>query len=87
MSDVQNRLQQELTPEQVAKQISAMRDSVWAIEDAAAKDPLTESATKTIERNVSHLELMMAKDHIANSGQDLSDITAAIAAGRAKLPA
>lgn len=84
---VEDRLQEEMTPEKVARQISAMRDSVWAIEDAAAKDPLTESAIKTIERNVGHLELMMEKDHIKNSGQDLSDITAAIAAGRAKLPA
>jgi hypothetical protein len=72
-----------LTPEQVAKQISALRDSVWVITTTIAKPTLTESDRKTIERNVSHLELMMGKAHITAAGADLSDVTAAIAAGKA----
>jgi hypothetical protein len=74
-----------LTPEQVAQTISAMRDSVWVINDEIAKDPPSDNKRDNIQRNVSHLELMMGKDFIINSGDNLADITAAIAAGNAAL--
>jgi hypothetical protein len=70
------------TPEQIAGAISAMRDSVWAITDAMEKTP-SEETLGTVGRNVAHLELMMGKEEITGFGEDLSDVTEAIAAGRA----
>ena len=74
------------TAEQVAQQISAMRDSVWVIDDTVDNnETLNEEHMDRIRANVGHLELMMGKDHIANADDDLSDITAAIAKGKAAL--
>lgn len=74
------------TAEEVASQISAMRDSVWAIDDTIENNrTLEEKHMNNISRNVRHLELMMSKDHIANADDDLSDITAAITKGKAAL--
>jgi uncharacterized protein with PhoU and TrkA domain len=74
------------TAEQVAQQIRAMRDSVWVIDDTVDNnETLSEQHMDRIRANVGHLELMMGKDHIANAGDDLSDITAAIAKGKTAL--
>ena len=74
---------EELTEEQkVARHISAMGDSVTVINQAIEKGEHSENVHKRIEANVSHLELMIGKDMIANSGQDLSAFTTAIVAGR-----
>lgn len=75
-----------LTPEEVAQQISAMRDSVWVIDDTVDNnETLEQEHTDRIRANVGHLELMMGKDHIINAGDDLSDITAAITKGKTAL--
>jgi len=75
------------TPEEVAQQISAMRDSVWVIDDTVDNnETITEELVQRLNANIGHLELMMGKDYIMNSGDDLSDITAAIAKGKAALP-
>lgn len=72
-----------LTPEQkIAAAISAMRDSVWAINDAMAKEPSVETLG-VVGRNVGHLELQMSNEDITGFGEDLSDVTAAITAGQA----
>ena len=74
------------TTEQIAQQISAMRDSVWVIDDTVDNnETLEEEHLDRIRANVGHLELMMGKDHIANADDDLSDITAAIAKGKTAL--
>ena len=74
------------TAEQVAQQISAMRDSVWVIDDTVDNnETLTEEHLDRIRANVGHLELMMGKDHIANADDDLSDITTAITKAQAAL--
>jgi hypothetical protein len=79
---------EELTEEQkVARHISAMGDSVTVINEAIEKGDHSENAHKRIEANVSHLELMIGKDMIANSGQDLTAFTAAIAAGKSFIAA
>lgn len=79
---------EELTEEQkVARHISAMGDSVTVINEAIEKGDNSENAHKRIEANVSHLELMIGKDMIANSGQDLTAFTAAIAAGKSFIAA
>jgi hypothetical protein len=75
---------EELTEEQkVARHISAMGDSVTLINQAIEKGDHAENVHRRIEANVSHLQLMISKDMIANSGQDLGAFTAAITAGRA----
>jgi hypothetical protein len=74
------------TAEQVARQIRAMRDSAWVINDTVgSNETLDEEHMKLIRVNVDHLELMMGKDRIANADDDLSDITAAITIGKAAL--
>jgi hypothetical protein len=69
------------TAEEIRGAISAMRDSVWVITDEMTKE-VSKEVINTIERNVGHLELMMSKESITGSGEDLSDITAAINAGK-----
>ncbi len=81
-----------LTPEQrIANTIRAARDSVWVINNelanfAANNNVLTEEMQGNIQRNVEHLEIVMTREGIADSSEDLSDLTNAIAAGRAVLP-
>lgn len=78
-----------MTLEEIQGTIKAARDSVWVIEDSLQQ--LTEGAEPSdeiknaIDRNVSHLKLVVANTEITNSGEDISDINAAITAGEAKL--
>jgi hypothetical protein len=77
------------TLEQIQATIRAARDSVWVIADqieklAAGATPDT-NIQGNIERNVSHLELVVADAEIANSGENISDLVAAIASGKEKL--
>jgi hypothetical protein len=77
------------TLEEIQSTIRAARDSVWVITDqieklAAGETPDT-NIQGNIERNVSHLELVVADTKIVNSGENISDLVAAIASGREKL--
>lgn len=77
------------TLEQIQGTIRAARDSVWVIEDSIQK--LTSGAAATeelkgnIDRNVSHLKLVVANPEVIASGENISDLQAAIIAGEAKL--
>lgn len=51
----------ELTPEQVAKSVSAAYDSVALIAELKAKGTLTEEETATLVRNEEHIRIMMGK--------------------------
>jgi len=53
----------EITPEQIAKNYASALDSVNLIKELRAKETLTEDEEKTIQRNVEHLEIMLAKDY------------------------
>jgi len=53
----------EITTEQIAKNYAAALDSVNLITELKAKETLTEDEEKTIQRNVEHLEIMLAKDY------------------------
>jgi hypothetical protein len=68
--------------QQIARTISAMRDSVWVVNSEIQKTPSIE-VIESIQRNVIHLELEMSDENVTGSGEDLSDVTAAIAAGKA----
>jgi hypothetical protein len=81
MSNKRSSINEPSSPEQIARTISSMRDSVWAINDAMEKTPSRETLG-TVERNVAHLELMMSKEEIAEFGEDLSDVTEAITTGK-----
>ena len=58
---------EELTEEQIAKSISAAYDSVNLINELKAKTDLTEDENATIDRNVEHLRIMLAKEWFANA--------------------
>ena len=53
----------ELTAEQIAQNYSASLDSVNLINELMALDLRNEEETATVDRNVEHLELMVAKDY------------------------
>ncbi len=78
-----------MTQEEIQGTIKAARDSVWVVNDSLEK--LTNGAEATseikgnIDRNVSHLKLVVGNLEIANSGEDISDLYQAITDGEAKL--
>lgn len=73
---------EELTEAQkVERQISAMGDSVDLINRLVAGGKHTQDVHDTIDRNVRHLELMVAKDNIKGAGQSLKAFTDAIKVG------
>ena len=53
----------EITTEQIAKNYASALDSVNLIKELREKETLTEDDEKTIQRNVEHLEIMLAKDY------------------------
>lgn len=82
-------MKEPMTFEQIAETVRAARDSVWVVNDELEKlannQPWNNERKGNIERNVAHLELVMSNSEISNSGLDLSDLTAAINAGKAEL--
>jgi len=69
--------------------IRAARDSVWVIEDSIEKlttgaDP-TKELYDNIERNVSHLKLVVSSQEIVDSDEDITDLEEAILIGETKL--
>ena len=64
------------TPEQIAQHYKAMLDSVNLINDIISQD----GDKATVDRNVEHLELMIAKDFWTT--EDMAPVNAAIAAGK-----
>lgn len=77
------------TEQEILQTIKAARDSVWVIEDTIAQLDAGKTATEDrkgdIERNVGHLKIIVADKEIAESGNDISDLEAAIVTGEAKL--
>lgn len=53
---------EELTQEQIEKNVSAAFDSVNLINELRQKETLTEEEQDTITRNQQHLEIMLKKD-------------------------
>ena len=71
------------TEEQLAQDYSAMGDSVALITDIIAGDSMAEEDAEDrqgcVDRNVQHLELMVAKDDWGS--EDMTAANAAISAG------
>jgi len=72
------------TTEQLAQDYSAMGDSVALINAIIAGDSMAEEAAEDrqdcVDRNVAHLEIMVAKDDWGN--EDMAAANAAITAGK-----
>jgi hypothetical protein len=73
----------QLTPERIAKHYSACLDSVMVINDAIADPEKYAGDDTVVQRNVTHLEGMRAADFWTD--EDMAPIDAAIAAGNAAL--
>ena len=75
----------EITAEDIAQHYSAMGDSVTLINDIIAGDAMADddAADKQacVDRNVEHLEIMVAKDFWTS--EDMTAVNAAITAGKA----
>ena len=74
----------ELTTEQIAQNYTAMGHSVQLITDVIAGNAMAEddAADKQdcVDRNVEHLEIMVAKDYWTS--EDMTAVNAAITAGQ-----
>ena len=75
----------EITAEQIAQHYSAMGDSVGLINDIIAGTAMADddAADKQdcVDRNVEHLEIMVAKDFWTD--ESMTGVNAAITAGKA----
>ena len=72
-----------ITTEQIAQNYSAAGDSVTLINQLVAIETLTDEQKDTVDRNVQHLEIMVAKDYWTS--EDLAPFNSAITAGKAKI--
>ena len=68
-----------MTSEEIAHHYSAAMDSVNLINALVAQESLTDDEQDTIDRNVAHLKIMVAKDYWTT--EDLTPFNDAIAAG------
>ena len=75
----------DLTTEQIAQHYTAMGHSVALINDIIAGDAMsgdtTEDKQDCVDRNVAHLEIMVAKDFWTD--EDMTETNDAIVAGKA----
>jgi hypothetical protein len=73
---------EEITAEQVAQDIKALGDSVTLIDAILAQDVRTEEDDDTVARNVQHIEIMLAKEHIKKSNVGLKPFQDAVKRGK-----
>ena len=75
---------EELTTEEIAQHYSAMGDSVSLINGIIAgtemADESAEDKQACVDRNVAHLEIMVAKDYWTD--EDMTAVNSAITAGQ-----
>jgi len=67
------------TAEEIAQHYSAAMDSVNLINDLMAQDSRTTEEQDTVDRNVDHLQIMVAKNFWTT--EDLTPLNNAITAG------
>jgi hypothetical protein len=80
--------QDELTDAQRAEnQVRSAMDSVNLINQLIATGSKAERDLNTIRRNVEHLKIVVARDVVKNSTEDLAPLNAAAAAGDTYLAA
>jgi hypothetical protein len=75
------------TPEEVNQMFKAMDDSVWVIDNKIENGPYEfqtqAEANAEVDRNVGHLELMLSKSYIQESGHELATYEVAVTDGKA----
>jgi len=77
------RLGAELTDaDKAAKQVGTAMDSVTLINNLIAAGSRSEQELKTVSRNVEHLKIVINRDVVKNSTEDLAPLNAAIEAGQ-----
>jgi len=73
------------TAEEIASSYSAALDSVSLINGEKSEGQSNEDWKEALQRNVDHLEIMVAKTYWTS--EDLGPLNAAIASGKAKIAA
>jgi hypothetical protein len=68
--------------DKAAKQVGTAMDSVTLINNLIAAGGRSEQELKTISRNVEHLKIVINRDVVKNSTEDLAPLNAAIEAGQ-----
>ena len=58
---------EELTQEQIERNISAAYDSVSLINELNSKEVLTEKEADSKDRNIEHIKIMLSKEWFANA--------------------
>ena len=80
-------MENEITAEEIAQHYSAMGDSVdlinGIIDGSKMADDTQEDKNDCVDRNVRHLEIMVAKDFWTS--EDMTDANSAISAGQTYL--
>ena len=76
-------MEDQLTPERIAKHYSACLDSVWVVNDAIANPDKYTGDDTVIQRNVQHLEGMLSADFWTT--EDMGPIESAISLGKANI--
>ncbi len=71
-------MENQITPEEIAKHYAAAMDSVNLINSEKPENTTDEEWADTVERNKEHLRIMLAKDFWTN--EDLSPLQAAVGA-------
>jgi hypothetical protein len=72
-------------PTEAERAVSALHDSANLITKLIASGDTKEEVRGNIDRNVKHIDLMLGKDLVKNSGLDLTAFAPASAAGKAFL--
>ena len=75
-------MEETITAEEIAGHYTAAMDSVNLINRLVAQDSLTSEEQDTVDRNVEHLQIMVAKDYWTT--EDLTPFNDAITAGTAE---
>lgn len=68
--------------EKAANQVRSAMDSVTLINNLIAAGGRSEQELKTVSRNVEHLKVVINRDVVKNSTEDLAPLNAAIEAGQ-----
>lgn len=71
--------------DRTAQDIKALGDSVVVIDQVLAGEYDYDEPMDALDRNVRHIEIMLDKDHIKDSGEDLTGFVDAVARGREAL--
>ena len=67
--------------EKAANQVKSAMDSVDLINNLLADEGKTQEKVDTVRRNVEHLKIVVARDVVKNSAEDLAPLHTAITAG------